>query len=200
MMNAPSDPGFASVYLLEQPWPLAVSLAVIGVGFFIGMVRSGKQWPGGVGVLLLALAGGGVWLASSVTTEREELTARTQQLVQLMAPVQSERLSELIQVNSALRGPDASVWVEHGRLWSELQQIDGRYGLLDHRITDLKASGDGQGNGVVQIDVRTHVRGSPILTRWRLGWQRGLTGEYELTEMQWLEHPIGMQPRKGIWR
>ena len=83
-----TDPPFIEHLLLEQPWPLAVVVIVIGVILFIVARRSGKRPLYYVALASAVLAPLLFVLSSMVTTDREHLMDQTTQLVHATTPPQ----------------------------------------------------------------------------------------------------------------
>src|SRR5690606_7680261 len=76
------DPPPLEWLLLEQPWPLAVALALAGVIGFTLLSRRGRPAAAMAAALACFAAAAGLWgLATSVATERERMAEATRQLV-----------------------------------------------------------------------------------------------------------------------
>lgn len=196
----PTDPPFWSTLLFEQPLPLVVVAAVLGVGLTVGAARSRRVVLLGVAGACFGLAAGVFIIAALITTDRELLLEQTQRLVDLAAPLDAAGMAQLINAQATVRGGDGRVYLTAGDVLPELQLIDGRFGDLDHRITTIAAEARGRGEGVTQIDVRTQWRDRPLLTRWRLTWRKNAAGDFEVVRIEWLEHPLGVSPRNGFWK
>lgn len=214
MQLAPAP--FWEQLLLENPWPLCLTLAAVaGLLWWHGRRISERR------VLRTAVAAGVAavlcWVpAALITTPREELVERTRRLVHATSPLDEATLRELIAPDARLYGAGRSgeSWVESdhpGTLVRELSaavqrwQIDGHWVLsVESEVSGSEASGARRGRTLMRV--RTMVSGEwgnrPVSTRWLLTWTKddhSPRPQWQVREVQWLELQ-GQPPMSGIWR
>jgi len=199
-MNPPADPPLFSSMLFEQPLPLIVVCLVIAMGLTVAAMRRRKPALLAAGGVMFGLAALVSVLGVAVQTDRETLIDETRALITSATPLDAAALKQVIDPSATVRGPDGRVYVGAGDILPELEKIDGRFGDLDHRITDLAAQAFANGEGVTQFDLRTRWNDRPLLTRWRVGWRKDAAGDFKITRIDWLEHPLGVRPRDEAWR
>jgi len=180
-------------FLFEQPLlPLAVLglLAVIaGIAFASRNQRRRGVLVAGV---LVALAGGVYLMSTLVTTEREELLARTEVLIGATARVDSTVLRDILTENASLRTTGdiervlASIEGRAEILSRAHQNLQGRYQVTQWAIVDRQATIDGPNVGRTLVRVGVDVEGfsRTHYSWWRLHWERGPDGQWRCFEIE----------------
>jgi hypothetical protein len=173
--------------LLESPWPVLAGLLLGGAVAAYLLNRRGRLRDGVrvlIGAIVLAAA---VWvLATSVTTEREALQARTRELVELAVNVRSSELesmlAERISVNSPPGAPSPK-----GReqvLEAVRQTLTSVIAIKEHTTGPVSAVVEGPNVARTQVRVWVKLKGEaafyegPIGAWFRIGWAREIgTGD-----------------------
>ena len=167
-------PGLFERLVLESPFALALSLALIGLGGLVALNARGRLRTGLV-VLGAAWALGGAAVLASVLVEtpRERLIRRTRELVAALARVDTDAMRALIH-------EDASVEVERLSRFSGRDSIidaasrylGSTYRLESHATPEVQAVIDGPNAARTQARVRHTGEGIPPASWWRISWYR----------------------------
>ncbi len=174
----PSPPVFDR-FVLENPWPLAVLLALGAVGAFITLrhrppARRAFLISGG-----LLAAGAGVVLAGAlVETPRERLRSATLALVSAAARADAEGTGELLAPDAVLYPPGGGSALDRDRVMARVREdLGGRWRLREWAVleTQSAASGD-SGRTQVKVRVTPESVGFPNISWWRIGWRRDGAG------------------------
>lgn len=190
-MNIPPPPVWQSL-LLEQPWPLAIVLLVIGALLRTVGRRTGKRGLTRVALGAVVLAAGVVALAYFVETGREAVRRLTLELVESVDPMDSAAVDALLADDVRVTGPQGRVIVESGAVRRRLASANERYRVSSHRIRDLNVWAEGEA-GRAELALYSQVNATPALTRWGLWWEkRG--GAWRVTEIRWLRYQGGEPP------
>ncbi|MCC7408553.1 MAG: hypothetical protein IT442_10815 [Phycisphaeraceae bacterium] len=204
---------FWAHYFLENPWPVA-ALACLLAGLLMWLARQiGRRslaWSA-LGVVLVGCLGTPA-LAICVQTAREQLVARTRQLVRVAGPVNPGTLRSIFDPQAVLLGPDGDAWLTVPQMLQILENLDQRYTVGRHKLDIVDAEVRAVVVGVCMIDVVSHfvrgpAEGRPLRTRWLLTWRRDAPSPndreraWRLTRVQWLKHPApdAIQPQMGAW-
>jgi hypothetical protein len=192
-MDVPSPPVWQSL-LLEQPWPLAVLLLVVGVVLRSVGRRTGRRGLRRAALVSVLLAAGVVALAYFVETGREAVRRHTLGLVDAVEPLDADRVSALLADDVRVTGPRGRVLVDSGDVRRRLQSANRRYSVASHRVRDLDvwAAGD---EGRAMLALYSQINETPALTRWGLWWEKQ-DGAWRVTEIRWLSYQ-GREPPVG---
>lgn len=168
-------------WVLEQPWPAAVVLAVAGVIVCAALVRRGEMRRGVVGGAIFALLGCAVLLAGTlIDTRREQAARKTSEFIRAFeaadAPWAERHLSESVVVASG-----GEIYSTLGR--AQLVAMFRNAGWFGIEGTSEKRRGAAvSGPGVVRtqstVSVRSDRTGFGIsYSTWEFTWrQRGAEG------------------------
>lgn len=197
------DPPFFEHHLLESPWALAATLALIGVVLFVhGARRLNRRVVIVAGVSML-LGIGVVVLATFVTTTRELLIARTREMIAATAPLDLPRLRGFVASGAQLVGPDGSPWLDAEEIFRELESATHRFSIVAQDAGRLTAETPAPTLGRTSLHVRTTFGGrppsAPIATDWVFTWEKQTDGRWRVTRLQWMLLQ-GSPPPIGVWR
>ena len=184
------DPPFFQYHLLESPWVLVVIL-MTGALVLRVMVRhsekGGRYRWGSYALLLLVI--GVAMLARSVVTQREQLLAQTQTLVQSTAPLVKDSLLVQLHPQMIVVDVEGRTMAAPGEAVDQLSGNINRWGLESHAVLDSNAQATSDTRGVSEFRLRTHfTNGYMVKTAWRLAWQRAAADQpWQVTEIQWMQ-------------
>ncbi|MFW5681819.1 MAG: hypothetical protein ACOC1G_02325 [Phycisphaeraceae bacterium] len=195
-MDIPPPPVWQSL-LLEQPWPLAILLLVIGVILRTIGRRTQRRGITRVALVAVVLAAGVVALAYFVETGREAVHQRMMALVKAVEPLDSTAMRDLLSQDVQVTGPRGRVIVESGEVHRRLESSQQRYGVGSHRVRDLDVWAHG-GEGRAMLALYSEINNTPALTRWGLWWEKQ-DGVWRIVEIRWLSYQ-GREPPVGALR
>jgi len=191
--------------LLEDPWPLALTLLVVAaVVVFLAFQRANTRLLRFAGLAVL-LAVGVFLLAKFVITTTEHILENTRKLVSYTAPLQLADFKALVD-------PRVVVLVEEtanpepiaGRdVFDSLEKTVESSPLEKQTIVAIEADVKSDDEAVSSFDVRTNLRGGGMfITRWTLTWRRQGDNAWRVVEVRWLPcpHPVGVQPSRRYLR
>jgi hypothetical protein len=195
-----ADPPLAPHLLFESPWPIVAVLVVVAVGLGIAGTRRANGRLQLAGAALVVLACGAWLLAWAVTTDREAVMARTEQLVQATAPLAMGEVRRLVAEDAIITGPNGEVWYDWSVAQDQLQRTLTTWPVTDQTIRGLAVEVQGDAARSA-LDLRTTLEaaGLPMPSTWLLTWRRTSDGGWQATEIRWLTLQ-GEEPRKGRWR
>lgn len=175
-------------YLLENPWPLVVVLAVAGVTAFLRLRAAGKPRPGTLWGLTLFLAAGGVWtLASWVQTGREAITRSTAALIGAAARADIPSLDALLSDQLSLFRPGGGPGLGKTETIGRVQRdLGGPYRVREWAVLETQAMTDSASSGVAQVRVRVTLEaaGIPNISWWRIDWRKGADGAWRAVTIE----------------
>ncbi len=190
--------------LFEDPLPVGLSLIVVAavLGFLAFQRNSAKLKKVAAGAFVLSVL---IFvIASLITTSREQVIARTRELVSHTAPLRMSEFKSLVspQVTVTI-GEDAGAPVFTGaEVFTKLDNA-----LRNHPIdaqTVIEITAQSRTHQVVEcrFDVRSDGKGGRVMTRWILTWRQQLDGTWLATQVQWIDcpHLIGIKPSAGWLR
>ncbi len=187
-MNLDSPPMLEHLFL-ESPWAvMAIGVITAIVLLTVGRQRRNK-WLALASLGAFALAAGVWFLASAVTTDREQLILDTQALVAATSPLDHAALDLLIDPSATVSGPDGTVWLPAGQLRPRLRTALARVSLHGQRVRFVQAIAHDTGWAESTVTVRTEIAGgAPIYTGWLLSWHRGQepAGAWRVVDIRWL--------------
>lgn len=189
-MDIPAPPVWQSL-LLEQPWPLAILLLVIGVILRTIGRRTQRRGFTRVALVAVLLAAGVVALAYFVETGREAVHRRMMALVEAVKPLDTAALGDLLSDRVRVTDPQGRVVVERGEVRQRLESSQHRYDVGSHRVRDLSVWAGGE-EGRAMLALYSNINSTPALTRWGLWWEKQ-DGQWRITEIRWLSYQ-GREP------
>ena len=184
--------------LLEDPWPLGLTLIVITcVLLFLSSLRGDKKilrFAGITALLAVAL----FVISSMVETTREHIIARTEKLISRTAPLDIAAFKAMVSPRVIVTvGDDASAPTLTGEeVFSRLEKSVQSYPIKEQSIIEIDAELRPSDFAICQFDVRSDGQGGRVMTRWLLTWQKQTDGAWQVTAVQWLDCPgiIGLKP------
>jgi hypothetical protein len=190
--------------ILENPWPTAGVLAVLAVAALVllSRVEGGRRVVGvpvPTAVAALLVLAGCIVLAvgMAVTTDREELRAGTQRLVDATAARDLETLDRLLASEARLHLPLRSQGlpgpvVPREQIMTLVEEVLGRrYPLKEHRTMEVQAALDGPRIARTQVRVRVVPEAwqIPHTSWWRVDWRREEHGGWRVIGIEPLDIP-----------
>jgi len=171
----PSPPLFEQL-LFENQWLLAVILVVIGLAVCLVMFKAGRRRAGGLTLLIMAvLASVAVLVSTKVVTAREQMEARSRELVRATIEGDTPALREILAENARLTGGFAVIRSAGNReqllalVESDVQRFSG---IDNYRVLEVRAHRDGPNLGRTHVRVRVGQEGGYInFSWWRLDWR-----------------------------
>ncbi len=185
------DPPLFAYYVLENPLPLTILVAVAAIVTMLTLRRQGQARPAsrvlGIGLFLAATVAG---LGLAITTERETLRARTRELVDVTAAAQTTELRQLLTENARV-----------GAFMVHFGGVRGREAVLDtvrkymgelmplesHTTGPVQAVVDGANVARTQVCVWVmpskvqQLYGVATGAWFRIDWTRQTTGPWRAT-------------------
>lgn len=190
-----------NAWLFENPWPLAVAIAVVGaVVAWRGL--AGGQRPlllGGLVGILLAL--GAVLLGRSVQTPGEQAEGVARALVAHAEGARTDEAMALFAPDAVLNyGKRENPGVSINDIRSALKSLEGRYRIDSNRIRRLELRTLDDTTGEVELSCTTSLArlDTGVPTDWILRVRR--RGDRWLIDRITFETLYGKPPTPGIWR
>lgn len=190
LVQALPSPPMLDRYLFEQPWPVGVGSAALGVlGATLVLRRGGKVALAAVSVVAGALICGAVFVtAAMVETPREVIGARTRQLVDAVVSADTARTGALLASDVRLVYAGTSpAGLERGAILNRMEAFrNGPLSVRQHSIRRMQAHMDGAqiGRTQVQVMVEPEATRFPTYSWWRLDWRQEPDGEWRVF---WIE-------------
>jgi hypothetical protein len=190
-----------NAWLFENPWPLAVAIAVVGV-VVAWRGLAGGQRPlllGGLVGILLAL--GAVLLGRSVQTPGEHAEGVARALVAHAEGARTDEAMALFAPDAVLNyGKRENPGVSINDIRSALKSLEGRYRIDSNRIRRLELRTLDDTTGEVELSCTTSLArlDTGVPTDWILRVRR--RGDRWLIDRITFETLYGKPPTPGIWR
>lgn len=179
-------PPILEKWFLESPWLPALALAAVAaLLFFILRSRNQpRQAAMGAGVPLL-IAAAMIVLSLLVTTEREELAARTKELISATAAADLDRLAPMLaeDVGLSLLGT-ARNETKSGILGLVQRYPGSMFPVEEHSVHEITAHVDRAGGGRTICRARVVVQGVPNGSWWRVGWRKNAAGQWTAVHIE----------------
>ncbi len=203
LIQAPSiqplpSPPLLERFLFEQPLLPVIVLAVLAIVAAIAFARLGQRRRGVLVASVLAVLAGAVFAtAALITTERERLLERSEELIGATAAVDTTALERMLSEDARLQ--------TSGDIERVLASIDGRGEIIDqaqsrlrHRfqinewqILDRQATIDGPnvGRTLVRVGVDSDSFSRTHYSWWRLHWELDADGQWRCFEIEprWIQ-------------
>lgn len=187
------DPPWFDHYVLEDPLPLVVLLALAAVIAFLAGGRLGKRSVQYASAGLLVLAGGVALTGHLVETDREAMLAESRRLVEAArAPFDYVTVENLVDPAFVMTIPDGKKIVgDRDALLAAIKRAERRMNIDSNTVTHHMERLDAPGDGAVYLAIFSNTSGKlgkqAAPTRWILHWKQDATGTWRLTEATWLE-------------
>lgn len=188
-----AGPPALSYYILENPWPLTIGLAICGVVAMLILQRRGQPRQARIAcILALTLAAIVAGLGVAITTPREVLRARTRELVALTAQARVTELRELLTEKARVGAFGSYFPGVRGReevLASVNKYLGQDYRLASHEIGPVQAVVDGPNMARTQVRVWVKLNkdqemyGGSIGAWFRIDWMRDGDGPWHATSI-----------------
>jgi hypothetical protein len=181
------DPPLLNRLLLENPWPLAIAFAAVAVVMFLVAGRRDDHRLRNLAAVPAGLAVGVIALGGMVTTEREQLEARTRALAEAVAePFDLDAVRELTTEDARLLKWNREQMIAIARHAADRVTIDG------YTVTNLMAHPESDRYGRTYIAAFGRAEssrrgGGRFKTSWMLRWRRGDDGAWRLSEVEDVE-------------
>ncbi|MHC4991922.1 MAG: hypothetical protein ACYTGC_13175 [Planctomycetota bacterium] len=175
--------------VFEHPWPLTiVLLAAAGALTWTGL-RGGLTRRLPIAVLLAAIGGGLVLVATLVVTSGELARQVTRDFVEAVVTSDVVRAVDLIAVDGALTigAPTNPGW-DKDSITTQLSNLDRIAAIGSNRITRLDAYSATPDEGVVHLACWTEGEGNGgvAVTQWVLRVRRQADGEWRIHRLTWI--------------
>ncbi|HYE02889.1 MAG TPA: hypothetical protein VD963_06610 [Phycisphaerales bacterium] len=178
----PPAPALARLFL-ENPWPAWAALAVAAVTAYV-LWNQARRRAGALAAAGLGLLGAALWsLAAVVVTPREELAARTRELVAVVAAGDAARLASFLTEDMTASAGPLGGTLTRERVLGEVAGAPSRgWRLETYRVLEVRAAVDAPHAGRTHARVRVtpEATGTPIISWWRLHWRAGPEGAWRL--------------------
>ncbi len=175
-------------YALESPAPAAVLavLAALIAGYVL--LRLGRARAGLIVVLvLLALAGGVVALASFVETSRETVMEQSRAFVDAAATGRRRDVADLLSADAGLGVAERPGELGRDAVLGLVDRVGAQDLLVSHSINEVRAGRVIRGELATQVQVTASARGGGAWpTWWQLDWTRTDAGDWRLSRITWL--------------
>jgi len=198
-----NEPPLWENLLLENPWPLALTLVVVAMGLlWHGVTRDDKRARRLSPVA--ALAAVAIWTAATfTTTTRETLIDRTEQLVRATQPPRDvATLTALFDPQARVLGASGDLWMQSGdKVAAELARSCDTFDVQGHWLrmqgADMTGPDRGRSLFVINTSLGGTFAGRPVRTEWLVTWKQASDGQWRVLTVQWLDLQ-GSDPPPGI--
>lgn len=194
----PSPPLLAHA-LFESPWGLIAAALIAGLVTFFVLNTRGKAQQGLLVFGAAAFIAFVAWLTSTlITTERERLAARTVDLVNATAAVQTSELRAMLAENAQVKLNGYVFRTSRQAILDDVDRVLAKqYPVKSVSLSSPTAVIDGPNSARTQIHVSARVNNmmydGAIGSWWRIDWRRALsptgegTGEWSAVGMEMLQ-------------
>lgn len=185
--NAP----FFERFVLENPWPAVMLLAMLGIAL-LAILNARARLKAGlmVGGALFALAGSCYLASVLVTTPREHMKRATRELVGAAARVNLGELDRLLSDELTVRVTRLSRSAGKRDTMEAVEAMLGnQYRVREHTILETQATLDGARLGRTQVRVRVTSDYGPLPSWWRVDWELGSDGRWRARRIEALWIP-----------
>jgi hypothetical protein len=180
----PPDSSLVTRYVLENPWPLGLSLLAIAVWLGWTGLREGLMPRlraaailGGIGSAVLALG-------ALITTAGERAKSVTRQLVDTVVNQGAGAAAPFFADDAVLVvGSPSNPGIGGGVIQSQLIPAASRYHIDSNTVTSLKGYTESSGSGVAHLASLTSVQGFTTASRWVLHVQEQADGQWKITRL-----------------
>lgn len=173
-------------WFLESPWLPAIALAAVAALVFFILRSRGegrRAVLGAAAPLLLATAM--IVLSMLITTEREKLAARTEELISATAAADLDRLAPMLAEDVALSLLGSTRDETKSGILGLVQKYPGgMFPVEEHSVHEITAQVDRAGGGKTLCRARVVVQGVPNGSWWRIGWRKNAAGEWTAVHIE----------------
>jgi hypothetical protein len=150
----------------------------------------------------LLLAGGVYGLAAAVTTPREFLQARTEQLIRAIIAADAATAEPMLRDDLTITLLGSTTNFTKSSVLEQIKgDVAGRYGAKGSTIASIGAVMDGSGSARTQADLRVESRfaSGRLPTVWMFHWQQTTTAGQSVWRLRQLEaQQIGLMPQGSV--
>lgn len=203
LIQAPSiqplpSPPLLERFLFEQPLLPVIVLAVLAIVAAIAFARLGQRRRGVLVTSVLAVLAGAVFAtAALITTERERLLERTEELIGATAAVDTTALERMLSDDARLQTSGDIERVQasidgQGEIIDQAQsRLRTRFQINEWQILDRQATIDGPnvGRTLVRVGVDSDSFSRTHYSWWRLHWELDADGQWRCFEIEprWIQ-------------
>lgn len=170
-----------SRYLLENPWPLGVGLALIGVVcIYLALTRDDRRLLQ-KGAITFAVGGLILAIGSFVQTNAESAAHATRQFVNSAAEGRIDDMIDMLDSNATLHiGRPENTGRPFDELAEELRMLEGPHRIVTNRISSLTFGSDTADTAVTRFSCVTETESSygPVPSRWMIEWRKDELGRW----------------------
>ena len=173
------EPGLIERWVLESPFALVLSLALIGIAGLVvfnarGHLRTGLMVQGAAALL----AGASILVSILVETPRERLMDRTRTLVAALAKVDTNALTSAIHEDATVDVRGTMSFEGRDRIIKAAERYVGSSTRIDsHSVPEIQGVVDGPNAARTQARVRHSGDQIPPASWWRISWYRASESE-----------------------
>lgn len=187
--------------LLENPWPLAVSLltaALIVLAIGVTRGQSAKRWAVPSAICTIA-AVAIMALAHTVATPVEQMTNATRILIDSAVAGDADRIRPLLADDFDVSVENKSTrWGADGVL-ARIPSIPQL--IRSNHVRNISAAiveADRIGVSVFDQTTTPAITGQPTPNRWRCIWTRAPDGAWKLAQLRWETWGFGQTPPADV--
>lgn len=188
-------------WLFENPWPMAVILAIVGSAVAWRGLTGGHRMLFLGGIVGIVLAVGAVLLGRAVVTPGERAAEVARALVAHAEAAQTAEALALFTPDAVLNyGKRENPGVSIDDIRSALRSLEGRYRIDSNRIRRLEIRTLDDATGEVELSCTTSLARleTGVPTDWILRVRK--SGDRWLIDRITFETLYGKAPTPGIWR
>ena len=200
-MNEQPNESIFTRYLLENPWPAGLFLALTGFVLLMTWLNRGENRLGIASGLFLGAGAAVFLLAALVTTSGEHATRLVERIVGHAEVGDPAAMLELIS-------PDATLHLESlrhpgrpfGQLASSIRTLESKNRITENTIVRLRGWTTGDDRAIVHLGCRTTTGDSwgPVPTTWGFRVERTSDGGWEVTRIAFKS--LGGKPPPDVLR
>ncbi|MFO0827424.1 MAG: hypothetical protein U0572_04670 [Phycisphaerales bacterium] len=194
--------GLIDRYVLENPWPLGVVLAIAAAGFAWKALSSGERKARRI-ALACAVASAAVFIVgASVTTAAERAEAVVRELVARAERGESSRMLELFADRATMHyGRPENPGTDIDEIRAAAASLEGRYRITSNRITQLDGTSESATSATVLLTCFTDVSAGFGTTpnSWWLRVAQQPDGSWKIERLAFLK-VAGRAADGGVWR
>ncbi|MFG0331283.1 MAG: hypothetical protein ACF8PN_15455 [Phycisphaerales bacterium] len=184
-------------FTIENPWPLAIGLALVGFGVYRwGLTRGSRTRISGAIIFLAAVAL--LPLARFIESSREQLIRVTRSLVDAAVNGDSDQFGAFLSDQVEITFGRDEIPGGRGELLALMVVIPSV--IESNRIREIDAGVGENGIGEVAFAQTTGTRfGRPVPNEWRIRWRRDANNDWRVSELVWEEIYFNETPSRRYW-
>jgi len=197
----PQSPRMLTRWLFENPWPLAIALALLGAVLVLRGLGDGRRplLVGGGAAVALALAA--LLVGSVVTTPGEHAAAIVRRLVAHAEQAETDAALGLFADDAVMNyGRRENPGTAIADIRRALSALEGRHRIESNRVRRLVAVTLDEETGEVELSCSTTTGSSSgaVPTDWIVRVRR-IDGEWRIDRLTF-ERLFAGPPTPGVWR